>query len=164
GTGSDSTREMTFKRALPNLSGWTLLCLWLATPSLPGAERRLAGRDIYRQLCAKCHGAKGEGVKGKYEDPLRGDRSLEKLTHYIDRAMPDDDPGKCVGDDASAVARYIYDAFYSREARLRKNPPRIELVRLTNRQYVNTVADLLKYFTGSDSQVGAERGLRATYY
>ena len=103
-------------------------------------------------------------MKGKYEDALRGDRSVEKLTRYIDRAMPDDDPGKCVGEDAAAVARYIYDSFYSREARLRKNPPRVELVRLTNRQYVNTVAELLKHFTATDGPPGSEQGLRAVYY
>jgi hypothetical protein len=115
-------------------------------------------------LCVKCHGREGEGVKGKYDDPLRGDRSLEKLTRYIDRAMPDDDPKKCVGEDAAAVAKFIYDAFYSREAQLRKNPPRVELVHLTRRQYAHTVADLLKPFTGSDGKLTEERGLRATYY
>src|SRR6185503_1703900 len=78
--------------------------------------------------------------------------------------MPDDAPEKCVGPDADAVARYIYDAFYSREARLRNHPPRVELVRLTNRQYLNTVADLIKYFTSNDSAVPGERGLRAAYY
>jgi hypothetical protein len=154
----------TLNRALPGLAGWTLLCLWLASLPLPGAERHLTGREIFRRWCAKCHGPNGEGVKGKYEDPLRGDRSLEKLTRYIDRAMPDDDPGKCVGEDAAAVARYIYAAFYSREARLRKNPPRVELVHLTNRQYVNTVADLLKHFTGKDGALTGERGLHAVYY
>src|SRR6185436_20040749 len=64
----------------------------------------------------------------------------------------------------AAVARFIYDAFYSREARLRKNPPRVELVRLTNRQYANAVADLLKHFTGNDGTPAGERGLRAVYY
>jgi len=28
------------------------------------AERHLGGREIYRNLCAKCHGSDGEGVKG----------------------------------------------------------------------------------------------------
>ena len=152
---------------MQQMRGWVwlpLLVLGLTPAQLPAAEKRLSGREIYRQLCAKCHGRNGEGVKDKYDDALRGDRSLEKLTRYIDKAMPDDDPGKCVGEDAAAVARYIYDAFYSREARIRKHPPRIELVRLTNRQYVNTVADLLKHFTGSDGTPTHERGLRAMYY
>ncbi len=141
-----------------------LLCLFLHRSQLQGAEKRLTGREIFRQECVKCHGRTGEGVKGKYDDALRGDWAIEKLTRYIDKNMPDDAPEKCVGPDAEAVARYIYDAFYSREARLRNHPPRIELVRLTNRQYLNTVADLIKRFTGSDSPPGAERGLRATYY
>src|SRR3954454_8132869 len=70
------------------------------------------GREIFRQQCAKCHGKSGDGVKGKYDDALHGDWSAEKLTRYIDKNMPDDDPDKCVGPDAEAVARFIYDAFY----------------------------------------------------
>ena len=137
--------------------------VWCGSTGLRGAERPVEGREVYRQLCVKCHGKNGEGVKNKYKDALVGDWSVEKLTRYIDQNMPDNDPGKCVGADAAAVARYIHDTFYSREARARKNPPRVELVRLTNRQYVNTVADLVKSFTGSDGAVGAERGLRASY-
>src|SRR5439155_3482804 len=146
---------------------WPLLTLLLLLSSRTESEaapRQPAGRDIYRQQCAKCHGRNGEGVKGKHDEPLQGDRSLEKLTRYIDRNMPDDDPSKCVGEDAAAVARYIYDAFYSHEARLRNHPPRVELLRLTNRQYLNTVADLIKHFTGNDAAVSGERGLRASYY
>src|SRR6266487_3045307 len=143
-----------------------VLCLLSSRSPLAGAERRLTGREVFSRECAKCHGRNGQGVKGKYDGPLHGDRPLEKLTRYIEKAMPDDDPGKVMGEDAVAVARYIYDAFYSREARLRNNPPRVELVRLTNRQYVNTVADLIKHFTGSDGvpPSGSEHGLRATYY
>jgi len=141
-----------------------LLCLWAVCVEARGAPRRLTGREIFRTQCAKCHGRNGEGVKGKYDDPLRGDHPLDKLIRYIDRNMPDDDPSKCVGRDAEAVGRFIYDAFYSREARLRKNPPRVELVRLTKRQYVNTVADLLKEFTGKDAAISTERGLQAAYF
>jgi hypothetical protein len=123
----------------------------------------LTGREIYVQQCARCHGRSGEGVKGKHDDPLQGDRSLEKLARYIERNMPEDAPHKCVGEDATAVAKYIYDAFYSRDARLRNHPPRVELLRLSNRQYVNTVADLLKHFTGTDGALKADRGLQAAY-
>ena len=108
-----------------------LLFLLSSQQGVRGAEQNKKGRDIFRQLCAKCHGRNGEGVKGKYDDALRGDWAIEKLTRYIDKNMPDDAPDKCVGPDADAVARYIYDAFYSREARLRNHPPRVELVRLT---------------------------------
>src|SRR5438552_2463747 len=140
-----------------------LLCLLSSQPDVSGAEPNKQGREIFRQLCAKCHGRSGEGVKGKYDGALRGDWPIEKLAHYIEKNMPDDAPGKCVGPDAQAVARYIYDAFYSREARLRNHPPRVELVRLTNRQYVSTVADLLKHFTGNDKPVTEEHGLAGSY-
>src|SRR5436190_19999540 len=92
--------------------------------SLYGAPKP-NGAKIYRQQCVKCHGDKGQGVKDKYDDPLQGDWSIPKLTRYIDKNMPEDDPKKCVGPEAEAVAKYIYDAFYSREARLRNHPVRV---------------------------------------
>jgi hypothetical protein len=143
-----------------------LLCLCLSQLGLEGAESKLNGRQIYRKDCAKCHGRNGDGVKGKYDDALHGDWSIERLTRYIDKYMPEDAPEKCNGPEAEAVARFIYEAFYSREARVRNNPPRIELVRLTNRQYVNTVADLIGFFGGRNDDGGGrgEPGLRATYY
>ena len=99
------------------------------------SARPLTGPEIFKKQCARCHGKSGEGVNGKFEGPLQGERSLERLTRYIERNMPDDKPGTCVGENATNVAKYIYDAFYSREARLRSaKPPRIELARLTNRQ------------------------------
>jgi hypothetical protein len=138
------------------------LCVSLAFQASP---RQLTGPEIFKKQCAKCHGKNGEGVKGKYDDPLQGDRSLEKLIHYIEKKMPDDKPGTCTGQNATNVATYIYNTFYSREARLRSaKPPRIELARLTNRQYLNSVADLLKEFAGKDGRIGEEHGLRANYY
>lgn len=147
----------------PWLSLSLLGFLWLPL-SAPAGDRPADGRAVYRSQCAKCHGGKGEGVKGKFEDALRGDKSLEKLTHYIERKMPEDDPGKCVGPQAEAVSRYIYDAFYSREARARNHPARIELVHLTNRQYLLTLADLLQQFTGTNASLPGTRGLQGTYY
>jgi hypothetical protein len=77
--------------------------------------------------------------------------------------MPDDDPKKCIGDEAQRVARYIFDAFYSLDAQFRNKPPRIELARLTNRQYLHSVADLIGSFTGQ-SEFGQAGGLKAGYY
>ena len=156
--------QMMFVRRFQYFGWLAFFCFLLNPFGLQSAERRPNGREIFRKQCAKCHGKNGEGVKGKYDDSLAGDWSLEKLTRYIDKNMPDDAPGKCVGEDAKAVARYVNDAFYSREARLRNHPPRVELVRLTNRQYINTVADLIKTFAGTDTPPGAERGLQAVYY
>ena len=156
--------------------GATLLCVGLVACSSqrPAENARMEGprvashktepgAGIYKSECVRCHGKLGEGVKGEYDDALVGDWSLEKLTRYISKNMPEDDPGTLKTGDAEAVARYINDAFYSREARARNNPARVELVRLTNRQYVNTVADLLKSFSEADASLGNERGLRANY-
>lgn len=155
---------MKVARSLQQIRWLALICLLLAPIGLQSAERLPDGRAIFRKQCVKCHGKDGEGVKGKYDDALYGDWSVEKLSRYIDKNMPENAPEKCVGEDAKAVARYVHDAFYSREARLRNHPPRIELARLTNRQYVNTVADLIKSFSGHDDPPGAQRGLRAVYY
>ena len=77
--------------------------------------------------------------------------------------MPKDDPGKCVGPDAEKVAAYIYDAFYSKAARDRNKPPRVELSRLTVHQYQNAVADLLAGFRGP-GRWDDKRGLHAEYF
>ena len=154
---------MMLVRPLASAAPWLLMVLCLTAASLSGAPRSPNGADLYRQLCVECHGKTGGGVKGKYDDALHGDWSVEKLTRYIDKNMPEDAPGKCVGADAAAVARYIHDTFYSREAWARLHPARVELVRLTNRQYVNTVADLLKSFGAADAAFGSERGLRGNY-
>ena len=131
---------------------------------LRGAEANPNGREIYRQQCAKCHGKQGEGcVKGKSDDALHGDWSIDKLTRFIEKTIPEDDPDKINGPEVDAVARYINDTFYSREARARNHPARVETSRLTNRQYVNTVADLLRHFTGDEAPAQGERGLRGNY-
>lgn len=144
-----------------------LFSLLLASAPLPlalrAAEPDAAGRKMYRQHCASCHGKSGEGVKGKYDGALHGDWSLEKLSRYIDKNMPEDDPDALNAGQSAAVARFIDEAFYSREARARNHPARVELVRLTNRQHVNNVADLLKSFGGTDDGAKAEHGLKANY-
>jgi hypothetical protein len=142
---------------------WFILAAALSLADAVAAGRSVSGRDLYRQQCASCHGKAGEGVPDEYQDPLTGDWPVEKLARYIQRFMPEDKPKSLTPEQADAVARYIYGEFYSLEARVKKNPPRVELVRLTNRQYLNTVADLLRQFTGADAAPGPERGLRASY-
>jgi hypothetical protein len=142
--------------SIDSVSGWRLC--FIQPAKFVWRTAAANGNQIYRQLCARCHGGKGQGVKGKYDDALQGDRSLEKLSRYIAKNMPDDDPGRCQGAEAEAVARYIYDSFYSRQARLHRQAPRIELVHLTNRQYANTVADLIAHFTGRGGPWGPRNG------
>jgi len=145
-----------------------LFCVALSLSRADAGARPPKGAAIYRKQCASCHGRNGEGVDGKdkYKDRLEGDWSIEKLTRYIDKNMPEGHPERCVGADADAVAHFINDAFYSREARARNHPARVELVRLTNRQYLNTVADLLEHFTGDNGTKAehGEHGLLGGYY
>ncbi len=126
----------------------------------PGKTR--SGQVIYRQECAACHGAAGEGTIDSFPRPLAGDKSLGQLTQYIEKSMPEDDPGSCVGADAKNVAAFVYDSFYSAVARARNKPPRVELARVTVNQYVNLVADLVGN-AHVDSSSDAPRGLRAFY-
>jgi hypothetical protein len=122
------------------------------------------GEQIYRQQCASCHGATGEGTDDHYPRALIGERSVAGLARLIAKTMPEDAPGDCVGEDADKVAAYIYESFYSKAAQVRnKFPiPRIELSRLTVRQYKNAIADLVGSFRDS-ARWDNQRGLKAEY-
>ena len=121
------------------------------------------GLAIYKEHCARCHADNGVGTKDVPEQ-LVGDRSVNQLAAYIDETMPEDDPAKVTGDAARHVAEYIHGAFYSAVARDRNRPARVELSRLTVRQYQNTVADLVASFRKSGPGVDDRRGLRAEYF
>jgi len=127
------------------------------------ADAPTTGQQIYKTLCADCHGADGQGVPGEYDDPLTGGRSLQELTKYINDTMPQDEAETCVGEDAKQVAQHIFDTFYSDADRERHRPPRIELAHLTVRQYLNAAADLIGSFTG-DGQLDEKRGLKGQYF
>ena len=131
------------------------------------------GERIYRQKCADCHGARGEGVDGKYKEELSGDWALPKLARYIAKNMPDDHPGTLSAREADAVSAYVYDAFYSSAAQARLHPARVEIAHLTNRQYAVTIADLLAQFAPAPpanppanppASADATPGLAAIYY
>lgn len=127
------------------------------------AQEKLSGEAIYQKLCIECHGKTGEGVAGKSDEPLNGEKSLEALERYIDKSMPEDKPELCTGEDAQAVAGYIYDAFYSPAARARLHPEERALSRLTNRQFRESVADLLGSFEPA-LPLGEGTGLSAQYF
>jgi hypothetical protein len=114
-------------------------------------------------MCARCHGDQGQGTEDHCPDPLHGDRSLDDLTEVIVDTMPEEDPEQCTGDAARRVAEYLYESFYTEQARAGDQPPRIELSRMTNRQYRQAVADLIGSFVGP-STWDASRGIRAEYY
>ncbi|MFO0953019.1 MAG: DUF1592 domain-containing protein [Isosphaeraceae bacterium] len=131
-------------------------------PVTTHAEDALSGEQIFVKQCARCHGNAGEG-SADYPRELIGDRTVPQLARLISRTMPEDDPGTCKGDDAEKVAAYIFDAFYSPAAQAKNRPPRVELARLTGRQYQNAVADLIGSYRGS-YKWDSERGLHGEYF
>lgn len=143
----------------------TLSILAIDAASVNAVSPELSrGKALYANLCVECHGKQGEGVKGKYREALRGSWSLDKLARVIDRTMPDGAPEKCVGEEARAVARYIYETFYHEGTPAAGPRPRLELAHLTNLQFINSAADLLRAFEGEPSVGGGMGGLKATYY
>jgi cytochrome c553 len=154
-----TTQPLLFASRL--LTWMVLLTLTFGSSHAAAADVR-AGEQIYRQQCAACHGAAGEG-SDEYPHQLAGDRSVSNLARLIARTMPKDAPKKCSAEDAEKVAAYIYDAFYSKAARARNKPARIELSRLTIRQYRNAVADLVGTFRTA-GRWDSQRGLQGEYF
>ena len=120
------------------------------------------GEVVYRQDCMSCHGPVGQGVAGKADEPLVGEKSIASLAKYIAREMPENDPGTLSLADATASAEYIHKAFYSGEARASNHPPRIELAHLTVRQYRESIADLLASLRNATATTETG-GLAGTY-
>jgi cytochrome c553 len=134
----------------------------MALPGMASADTP-TGKQIYRERCASCHGASGEGSEEEYPQPLVGEKSVAQLSRFIAKSMPRDAKEKCTADEAARVAAYIYEAFYSPAAQQRNQPPRLELSRLTVGQYRNAVADLVGSFR-TPGHPDAQRGLRAVYF
>ena len=114
-------------------------------------------------LCAACHGANGEGVQDRCERPLQGSNELADLIQIVDETMPEDDPEKCTGESAEKVARYIFETFYRPPNQTLAAQARVELARLTVRQYEHAVADLIGTFLG-EGKWDDQRGLQAKYF
>lgn len=136
----------------------------LAAGLQAAAPRPPDGKKIYQKQCASCHGPIGEGVRDKYAEPLIGDWSVAKLTRYVAANMPEDQPDTLSPAEAEAVSRYLHDAFYSREAQARLHPVRVELARLTQQQYLVTIADLMRSLGDEAPPPRSEPGLAAVYY
>lgn len=139
---------------------------WIFVLAAASAQAAPDGAAIYQKLCVRCHGPQGEGVPGECEEPLRGKRSVESLTRYIDRYMPEEAPEKCQGEDAAAVAAWMHQEFYAGTPKGGKEGaavPRVQLSRLTNEQFRQSVADLFGSFRGRPGNF-AGGGLQAQYF
>lgn len=143
-----------------------LALLFLLTQPLVGEDAELLkrGEAIYRATCQVCHGENGQGVKETYDQPLHGDSSIGELAKVIAETMPEDDPGKCIGPDAEAVAAYIHHSFYSEAAQIRNRPPRITLTRLTATQLRQSLSDLYSHFEGLPNGKLETGGVRGIYF
>jgi hypothetical protein len=155
--------SLTTKLTFAGVSGFGIL---LSLAGIPSAGSKVVadkptGAQVYAKQCASCHGAKGEGAKG-YPKALTGTRSIGELGQFISKSMPPG-PRKCPAGDAKLVAAYIYDTFYSPLAQSRNKPARVELSRLTVRQFRNSVADLLASFRGP-AKLDERRGLSGEYF
>ncbi|HEX3150141.1 MAG TPA: DUF1592 domain-containing protein [Gemmataceae bacterium] len=126
------------------------------------AAEPMTGDRIYRKQCASCHGISGEGAKA-FPRPLVGDKPLPELAKLIAKTMPEDKPGTLSTDDVVEVSKFVFDTIYSKEARAKNPPPRIELSRLTVRQYRDAVADLIASFRGPPPKATAQ-GLHGEYF
>jgi cytochrome c553 len=143
--------------------GWAGSLAYGVLSAAPLAAEDHPGLAIYREHCGRCHGDAGVGTPDVPE-PLVGDRSVNQLAAYIHETMPEDDPSRVTGDAARQVAEYIHGSFYSAVARDRNRPARVELSRLTVRQYQNTAADLIASFRNRGPGIDSRRGLRAEYF
>jgi hypothetical protein len=156
---------MTLRRFLPSLPTGFLLAS-IASGLLiarPAAAADPSGQKLYAEMCANCHGAQGEGTENEYPERLQGELSVGELARLIDKTMPFQHPEKIGAEESLLVAAYIHDAFYSPIAQDRNRPARIELSRLTVRQYQNAVSDLVTSFR-KPGQADKQRGLTAEYY
>src|SRR5262245_11397085 len=97
-------------------------------PGLANAAVEVDGPRLSKATCANCHGHKGEGTK-KYKPRLEGDHSIANLADIIQKTMPESAPGTLDDKESRAIAAYIHGAFYSKLARERDRPARIELAR-----------------------------------
>ena len=134
------TRGLTAKRWLTT-AAWAGTCYLFFCSAVTVADE-LSGEQTYRQRCAACHGEKAEGVADAHAQPLASDRMLEQLTRFIAKTMPQDAPGSLSTDEARRVAEYLETSFLA-PRRAGDAAPRIELARLTVRQYRHAVAELL---------------------
>ncbi len=127
----------------------------------PAAELA-RGQALYKDLCASCHGAKGEGgIAPRLRDYAKGETVL---TRIIDERMPQGAPEKCDGDCPPSIAKYILSAFKGDVVCEAPQPLARGLRMLTRRELEATTADLFGVSAGTAAPAPSTCGVVAFTY
>jgi hypothetical protein len=129
-------------------------------PDGPYDYAKSKGAALYQDQCQVCHGETGEGGLGpKLRDTKRSQGELDQI---ISQTMPQNNPGQCTGDCASALAEFITHGLttsaLSCDHVAPTTPRRLRL--LTRREYRATVKDL---FGDGAPAMTCARALDCTY-
>ncbi|HSI71953.1 MAG TPA: DUF1592 domain-containing protein, partial [Fimbriimonas sp.] len=148
-------------RAVAAAISLSVMCAAALTPSQTQTLKgKRTGAAVFASDCAPCHGDKGQGGPG-FSKPLVGSKSAADLAKFIHASMPP--PGKKLSPaEANLVADYAYKAFYGPAAQAKNKAARVELSRLTVKQFQNALADLVAPTWGQFPTVSG--GLSAEYY
>ena len=96
---------LTRRRLATDIIVFCLGILLLAQGLGHVAAANVPGQVAFAAKCASCHGVSGEGVTGKFEEPLHGELSIAELAAVIERTMPHERPDDCVGEEARQIER-----------------------------------------------------------
>ncbi|HZT06482.1 MAG TPA: c-type cytochrome [Chloroflexota bacterium] len=78
------------------------------------AGQAAAGRAVFQEICANCHGESGEGIDDAPAvigpgNALADYRTAGRLFNFISSEMPDDDPGSLTQQQYYDVLAYLLD-------------------------------------------------------
>ena len=135
----------------------------VSSSALRAADEKITGHQIFQSRCAECHGQHGEGVTGRYPQPLTGELTLPELTDLVHKTMPPEPRAKISESESREVAQFVFTEFYSRDATAAQRAPRVQLSRMTARQYRYAIADIMTSFRGSTGPWDDLRGLKGSY-
>ncbi|HNN96672.1 MAG TPA: DUF1592 domain-containing protein [Pseudomonadota bacterium] len=100
-----------------------------------------AGAALYDELCAVCHGDRGQG--GSAPKLVGFDRGEAALSSIIDERMPQGRPEQCRGSCAQSIARYILAGFPATQPQCDAAGAGVRRLRLlTQREYRRTIDTL----------------------
>ena len=139
-------------------SGLGLAAAAAADPNSANAK----GEAVYARQCLSCHGKGGKGARSIRTRWWATSR-FSNCPSTSPRRCPTTTPTPAPATRLGRWRNTSTAAFYSNVARARNQPARIELSRLTVRQYQNAVCDLIGWGRGAMVWDGP-KGLQAQYY